>query len=527
MIQRSAPLVALGLLLLLTTACPAPEGPPPFDNPDILLLTVDTLRADRMGFAGYEAARTPNLDALANEGTIFLAATTPFPRTTPGLASLLSGLWPQNHGSREVGQHLNDEVILLSQMLTDRGYHTLGLTANGAASSPQGFDRGFVTLESDRDLPNRRATAVTERALELLASAPEDKPLFLWVHYIDPHYPYTPPKPWSNTPNAEPCLQMMRAANGERQEMGWVFNDLDGRSSSVLDSCGELYDAEVAYADHEIGRLLEDFDTRRTLDDTLLIFTADHGENLGEDGLFYQHGPNVHDASLRVPLFFHGPGIEARRDNDIARLEDVMPTVLNLLGVPESQRPEMDGTDLSHRLRDSRFRRGDERFGLAESGSALLLHSFNSLHSGRKHERHCLNGPQYSLCGAPDEEPGLYDHTVDPRLTTDLSDEYPDIKRQMLAAREVWPPEQARERSIFDGRYKLVERPRIRGGYRIHLYDLEEDPEATRDLARERPDEVRRLTRALEAWTTTLPGPQVEKLDEEQLEVLRTLGYID
>lgn len=519
----------LFLVVVLVVGLGVVSRPSPLpERPNILLITVDTLRADRLGYAGHGQANTPNIDRLAREGTVFLQATTPFPRTTPALASLLSGRWPQNHGSREVGQKMEEGVPLLSQLLQDQGYQTLGLTANGAAGKPQGFARGFDRFATDKDLPNRRATFVTDLALEMLAEVDAEEPLFLWAHYVDPHYPYSPPKPWSKTENPAPCRELFQLSNSGRLKAGWVFSDREGISSQARESCLELYDAEIAYTDHEIGRLLAGLDEAGRLEGSLVVFTADHGDNLGEEGLFYQHGPNLHDASMRVPLIFRGPGIAAQVDEGIARLEDVMPTLLSLLKFEKDRQPEMDGEDLSRRLR----RRGllprkDERMALAESGSALMLHSYDNLHSGRQHERHCLNGPRFSLCGKPGEEPGLYDHEADPDLTVDLSAEYPEEKRQLEAARQIWPPEQARERAVRGERFKLVERPRLRGGYRSYLYDLEADPEGTQDVSARFPDEKKRLERILAEWTTGLPNYGVTERSQEQLDTLRALGYID
>ena len=504
-----------------------PSEEPLPERPDILLITVDTLRADRLGYAGHGPAETPHIDRLAREGTVFRQATTPFPRTTPALASLLSGLWPQNHGSREVGQKMAKDSPFLTLLLDDLGYHTVGLTANGAAGAVQGFARGFDAFATDKDLPNRRATAVTDHILERLAEVPEDEPLFLWVHYVDPHYPYSPPKPWRDTADPEPCRALMQEAN-DRSKVGWVFSNRDGRSSVARDSCLDLYDAEIAYTDHEIGRLIETLEGMGRFEEALTVFTADHGENLGEEGLFFQHGPNLHDASLRIPLIFRGPGIEGQVDEGVARLEDVMPTLLTLLRLPKDRWPEMDGQDLSHRLRTRRLLdRKDDRLTLAESGSALLLHSYRYLHSGRQHELHCLNAERFSLCGKPDEEPALYDHEADPDLTTDLSADFPEEKRQLMAAREIWPAEQARERSVRGVRFKLVERPRLRGGYRSSLYDLENDPEAVHDVGAEFPEEKERLQASLDRWTASLPSQKIDKRTEDQLETLRALGYID
>lgn len=506
---------------------------PPADPPNVILITVDTLRADRLGAYGHGAAQTPNLDRLAEEGTLFLQATTPLPRTTPALASLMSGLQPHRHGSREVGQPAKEGTKDLGAMLSERGYWSLGLSANGAAGRQTGVARGFDAFVEARDLPTKVAETVTRQALQELEAHPADRPLFLWVHYVDPHFPYAPPRDWGEVPDTQACRELMDFMHRDRENAGWIFSDHEGRSSRALQACGRLYDAEIAYTDHHIGLLLEELEKRGFLEGSLVFFTADHGENLGEDELFYQHGPNVHDASLQVPLIVWGRGIPKRRDAGVASILDVAPTVLSLLGVPESEWPDFDGESLAPRLRSgllsrwSADRRARERMATAESGSALLLHSYRYLHSGRLSRRVCLNGPRYSLCSRKGEGPELFDREADPDLTVDLSEEKPEEKRRLLAAREIWPPEQARERTVRTPRFKLVERPRLRGGYRSYLYDLEQDPRAETDVSAHFPEEKARLQRALDDFTTSLPAVGRIERSQEQLETLRALGYID
>ncbi len=521
--RRRGLLRLLPLLAFLALACGG--GPRLPANTDILLITIDTLRADRLGAYGHARAVTPTMDALAAEGMLFEQATTPFPRTTPALASLLSGLWPHHHGSREVGQRPK-EISLLPELLRQGGYFTAGLSANGAAGRNQGLDRGFDLFLDAGELRAKRAAQVTEHALELAAKAPADKPLFLWVHYIDPHYPYQPPAEWPLPENSEACRAMMQEVAGKKSLAGLVFSDRDGRASKARESCLALYDSEIAYLDHHLGRLLADLRKQRS-GDALTILTADHGENLGEEGLFYQHGPNLHDASLRVPLILHGPGVAPGRDSGVARLEDLMPTLLSLLAIPRSTWPSMDGLDFSPRLQVGDERGGDtDRLSYAESGSALMVQNHRYLHSGRARELHCLNARDYALCGRPGEEPGLFDHRRDPDLTHDLSAERPWVKKRLLAARRTWPVEQARERSVRSQRFKLVERPLLQGGYRSSLYDLQADPLAENDVRSKFPAEATRLQASLDAWTADLPSFRVPERKDEELEALRALGYI-
>ena len=493
-------------------------------NPDIILVTVDTLRADHLGCYGYKIAQTPNIDRLAERGTVFFHATTPLPRTTPALASLLTGLWPHHHDSREVGQSISS-VPLLSEILKRRGYITLGVSASSVASTKVGLDRGFDQFVLEI---NGQAELITRQALDVFQKFSSEKPTFLWIHYKDPHSLYFPPSPWRDNADGKRCMELVQSVvDHHRWLSGHVFSDQQGIASHALDSCTEMYDAEIAYTDFHIGQLFAGLEQTLRFEEMLIIFTSDHGENLGEDALFYEHGPSLHDASVRVPLIIAGPGIAQQVDDQIVRLEDIMPTLLELLGEPRKNRPTMDGTDFSGRLsRWKLWRPDDNRVALVESGSSLHSHNFSYIHSGRADAFHCLNGKRFSLCGKPGEEPKLYDHVNDPFLKKDVSSEYPEAREHLLQARKFWRPEEVRERAVRTVRFKLVERPLLDGGYRQYLYDLEKDPEENKDVSSAYPNMLARLQTLLNQWSAELPAYEFPNRSPEELETLRSLGYI-
>lgn len=520
-----AGLAALPLCVLL--GCSSP-------SPDVILVTVDTLRADRLGAYGWAQARTPTIDRLAASGTLYTRAFTPLPRTTPGLASLLTGLEPHRHGSREVGRTMRDDVPTLAEILTAGGWATRAVSASGAADPAQGLDRGFEVFVPAADLPALRAEDVTRRALAEVDGVRGSKPLLLWTHYIDPHAPYEPPPPWGDDPRGDGCRELVRFIEENNWQGGHVFSDRDGRSSRARDSCSFLYDAEIAYTDAQIGALLEGLDRLRPDRPRLVIFTADHGENLGEEGLYFQHGPSLHDASLRVPLILAGSGIPAGRSHEaqLAMLQDVVPTLLAKLGLEAPEAASFDGIDLGlglHRLLFPAVYR--EVF--AESGSALMVHNYLYLHSGRAGGLHCLNVRRWSLCSRP--MTGLYDHEADPGLTTDLSATEPDVLRSLTEVRKIWPPEEARSRMVRNRRFKEVEIPIPQGGYRRMLYNVEDvetrdgDPETgdpeTRDVSARFGEQWRALGKKLDAWTSGLPSSAPPERSEEEVQRLRALGY--
>ena len=496
---------------------------------DILVVTVDTLRADRVGAYGHPQARTPAIDSLARQGTLFAQATTPLPRTTPALASMLTGLWPHHHGCREVGRPMSDAVpATLAEVLGGHGYVTAAVTANGAAGRRQGLHRGFAVFVDAPELPGPRAVHVTKRATQVLEAAAPDRPLFLWVHYVDPHFPYSPPKGWRDQPKAPACHQLMARLVHKKTTLSEIQSDRDGLSSAALEDCRALYDAEIAYADREIGLLLEAWRRARG-GRSVIVFSSDHGENMGEDGLSYEHGPSVHDASLRVPLIIAGAGPGGRQDDGVARLEDLPPTLLVIAGVPRERWPAMDGADVSARL-EGRAPGEDEdpRAAFAESGSNLKVDSYDAVRSGNQNRETCVNGPRFSLCESPAwPAPRLFDHVADPQRRHDLSRRHPEERRRLAEAGLRWPVYETRQRTLRTPRFKLVERPRLEGGYAAALYDLRSEPAETQDVAAAHPAEVGRFQEALEEWARGISVSGQQGHTPEELEQLRALGYID
>ena len=297
--MRSPVLVRTVLATLLAGVVPAasPREIPP-SRPSVLLITVDTLRPDALGFVSGRNA-TPNLDALAREGCRFPSAVSPVPLTLPAHTSILTGLLPARHGVHDNGQVLGRDMPTLAERFAAGGYATGAFVAGYPLRAPFGLDRGFARY--DDTLPTgsegwleRKAPDVTEAALAWLRTAP--RPFFLWVHYYDPHDPYTPP--------------------------GAFFGPgLRG-----------AYDGEVAYADHAIGALRAGVPERDRAG-LVTVFTADHGESLGEHRE-RTHGFFLYDTTTVVPAIVHWPvHIGPRVSRAPVRLVDLAPTMLDLAGL--------------------------------------------------------------------------------------------------------------------------------------------------------------------------------------------------
>jgi arylsulfatase len=509
------------------------------EQPDIIIITVDTLRSDRLGAYGYEKAKTPHVDALGRGGVIFTEATVALPRTTPGLASLMTGLLPEHHGSREVWERI-EKGTLLAEVMRDLGYQSFGVSANSAAGSKQGLHKGFDEFIDYSEVKKRykRADAdrVSEWSIELLDEIDPDKPLFMWLHYVDPHWRYGPPsKRWPDQPKGPKCRNLQSLERKKVLTTGQVTVDYGGKAKVALEDCSALYDAEIAFTDAEIGRVIRRLEELGRWDDAIKVFTSDHGENLGEDDYYYNHGPSLNDASMKIPLIIAGPTIpHGRFDATITRIEDVVPTLFTLLNLAPEDWPQLDGVDLSWRWnRELDAPEQQVNVAVAEAGGALHLEAFQFLVSGRGDRKWCLNDPPYSLCydhaGVPRgqrPEPKLFNHVDDPKLDTPLTEIPEDVHRRMLAATETWGPESTRARAVRNSEFKLVAYPQLEGGYRYALYDLVKDPGETTNVYEQKKREAAKLLELLQRWQADLPLYQPRERTAQELDELRSLGYI-
>ncbi|MBW2316370.1 MAG: sulfatase-like hydrolase/transferase [Deltaproteobacteria bacterium] len=285
-------------------------------GPNVVLVTIDTLRADHVGAYGAEFARTPVLDGLAAAGARFETAIAATPITLPSHATLLTGVWPPRHGVRHNGTFRLDESLpTLAEQFQKAGYATGAVVGAVVLRGRYGIGRGFDEYNDDvgtRKAGNvgfveRTATEVTDGALAWLASL-GDKPFFLWVHYYDPHHDHRAPPTFAAR-----------------------FPD-------------RPYDAEIAYVDHEVGRLRSALEAQGRDASTVWAVTSDHGESLGEHGET-SHGLTLYDGALRVPFVLSGPGVPPGREvSGVVRAVDVTPTLLSLAGLPSLS--DTDGADL-------------------------------------------------------------------------------------------------------------------------------------------------------------------------------------
>ena len=353
------------LIAAALTACTRQPAPAPPPVPNVLLITVDTLRADRVGAYGHARAHTPVFDALARRGVRFERAYAAAPITLTSHASLLTGRYPRGHGARHNGLRVNDTVPLVTEAFARAGFATGAFVAAFPLDRRFGLARGFQAY-GDR-MPRSAGAAANERPGRAVADEAIDwlrkaggAPFFLWVHLFEPHAPYGAPG------DARPVA--------------------------------ERYDDEVAETDRQAGRLIEALGGAANR--TIVVMAADHGEAFGEHGEI-AHSIFVYDTTLRVPLIIAGPGIEARVVETPVSLIDVAPTVARLAALGPF---DADGVDLSPALHGGPV---SERLLYAESFAPLLDFGWSPLRTVRKDGWKAIDAPRpelYHVAVDPDEQ---------------------------------------------------------------------------------------------------------------------------
>lgn len=385
--SRSRPSVALTIIVLTLVSLSAACSCPPEKKPNVLLITIDTLRADRLGAYGAPIP-TPAMDSLAREGILFENAYCQVPITLPSHATIMTGAYPYRHGIRHNGKfRLLPQATTLAELLKEEGYHTAAFVGSYVLDAKYGLSQGFDVY--DDEMPgetypetdvfmDRRAEDITASALAWLERA--RGPFFLWLHYFDPHKPYDPPHPF--------------------------------RSISR-----DPYDGEIAYVDAEIGRFLEGVSRKGFSGNTLLVLTSDHGESLGEHGEL-THSIFLYRATTWVPLIMTFPGRLPRgvRESSLARLVDVAPTVLGILDLEAP--PECEGRDMLTGRKET-----PGAFAYAETWAPRLQYGWSEILS--------LRDTRYLYVRAP--KPELYDLSRDPGELTNVIEKKPSEAERFAA----------------------------------------------------------------------------------------------
>lgn len=365
---------------------------PPPRRINVVLVTIDTLRPDRLGCYGYTKAATPNLDKLARNGTLFENAVTQVPLTAPSHASIFTGAYPPVHKVRDNGGFvLEGPQATLAEILQQKGWDTAAFIGASVLKRAFGFSRGFTVFDDQMpklepgqrsgDYSERRAGVVVDKATEWLQRQ-TGRPYFLWVHVFDPHSPYDPPPPF-------------------REQFR-----------------GRAYDGEVAYTDRELGRLFDAVARKPESEDTLLVIMSDHGEGLADHGE-YSHGVFLYDVTLRIACILSGPGIpKGARVKQQARAVDVLPTILDFIG--EKPPAAVQGASLVPAMNG---KLDPDAWSYAESLYPKINMGWAELRGIRTNRWKYVRAPK----------PELYDLSSDPAETANVLSEHPEEVKALEA----------------------------------------------------------------------------------------------
>ncbi|MCD4702466.1 MAG: sulfatase [Candidatus Aegiribacteria sp.] len=309
---------------------------------NVLLIIIDTLRADHLGFWGYERDITPSLDSLALSGTAWMEMQAQSSWTLPSVASILTGLSPREHGAgisygRMYG--MATSIPNLQGILHSNGWQTCAIFNVIFLNENFGFHRGFDHFDCRGVAENtgcRRADQTVDDALEWLNDLDAETSFFMVLHFYDPHIPYDPPPPY-DTLYADPSYTAFLDGQQQLNVMNAVNRDGDEIDDEGLNNLIDLYDGEIAFTDAQIGRLLCEIRNKELADSTLVIVVADHGEEfLEHSGI--EHGRTLYQEVTHVPMILSGPGVTAGRAIDVPAAHiDILPTILShlQLAVPE------------------------------------------------------------------------------------------------------------------------------------------------------------------------------------------------
>ncbi len=447
---------------------PAGKRPPRH----VFFITVDTLRADHLSAYGYPRTTSPRLDRLGASGVLFERAIAQWPKTGASFASIFTGRYPQTTGlTHKAALRIPPEYLTLPELFKESGFTTLAVMSNAVLASDFGWNAGFDEYQQTwggGEFPQNprefrqfaHAGKVNDLALPLLEKHRGADRLFVWLHYSDPHAPYILP-PGSENPFLGDALYQGDHPVPRKVTRGYA---LDGRTD--LKHYIAQYDANVLVTDTFIQRVLDRARELGLLDDALIVFTADHGESLGEHGSYFEHGPLPYNTTAHVPLFFVGPGFpEGRRVDRPVELVDLYPTLRDLM-LPGKKVDGLEGQSLVSLLAP------------AEAGSADLRQADRFRYS-------------FSEAGQRQE----YFQSV----------------------------QDASWKLIYDLRHRND--PQKPGGF--ELYHLAQDPLETRNLATAQTEELRRLRRELLGWQKEAKVEGDEGDDAETQKALKALGYVN
>lgn len=464
-LRRQRAFATIPLLLSAIVGC-APRSPARPKN--LVLITIDTLRSDKIGAYGNPSMRTPAIDRLAREGVVFAGARSAIPITLPSHTSILTGLYPRSHLVLSHAYTLAAERRTITQALKEHGYATAAFVSSHVLDKKFGLDRGFDvywqrwTLNADRlqEMIQMGLEPTTEAAAEWIEGR-TDAPFFLWAHYFQPHKPYAPRPPLDRLYDRD-YSGGVRASVAELTRIWTHRVVLDAADARHL---AALYEGEVTAADSEVGKLIATLERKGLLDDTIVVLTADHGEVLYEHDFYFGHDIMLYQQALSVPMIVRAKGLlsAGRLVSDPVRLIDLAPTFLEALGIP-----------------------ADEAVGATEGKSLIPLAT------------RVANAP---VAAPPDT-----------------------LHAEVFPPKPNWKTEP--RHALSTERWKLILED---GNPERKLYRLESDPLERENLAASEPDTLAAFVEAWDTWVRSKrpSAAGFPRIDPETEEALKSLGYID
>ena len=406
-------------------------------RPNILLVTADTLRHDHTGWTDrWPRSFTPHLDAFAAQATRFSAASTTATSTRPAIASLLTGRYPGSHSVFHNGDELRAKEVTLTELLSDAGYSSASFFGNGLIDSAGGYQQGVDLSEDFSTYLGSSDEKIADRSIAWLEKAGRaSQPFFLWVHFMDPHGPYfsAPRRTAHEVPASDGMAsrELPLGSSNYGPDILPKYQKLKGKNKTAR--YRRYYRAEVKWMDQQFGRILAALDSMELRTDTLVIFTADHGESLGEHDYHFQHGALVYEPTANVPLAFRLPGrIEAGRKIDVSVSHvDLLPTLIEGLALPHTR--DSEGRSLGHLLRGGNAP-SSPSFGISGWGGAKAVAvrrgAFKLAHTPpqNKDEKSSAKGSEWEL----------FDLQADPRELKDVSASHPEIRQELEEILLMW-----------------------------------------------------------------------------------------
>ncbi len=406
------------------------------ERPNVLLIAADTLRVDALGAWGRTPSVTPNLDRLAAESDVWLRAFASCNSTNPSFASLMTGTYVKNHGVFNLKTPLPDSVTTLAELLADAGYATSAVLSVRHLAKHSGLRQGFDQFVG----PPGQFFAETAVNLAMQQLQELEEPFFLWLHLFDPHTPQNPPAPFHLGMRPDGIQGLGPVAGWTPfREVGPRPFDTERKEPKLLGHA-DLYPGEVSYLDWQVGRLLAFLDSRQLADDTLLVFVADHGDNLGENDIYFNH-VGLFDQTVHVPLMIRWPGQRQGAEHRmLVQHFDIFPTILRFLGL---EPPANDGIDLRQAAQSGRGRRAVFANHAGDHGEMVRTEQY----------KYYFNRAPYRALGGESPAPLLhprgayfYDLAADPREQHNQAGSGRPREKSLAALLKRWRASEAGER---------------------------------------------------------------------------------